>query len=190
MARDVNIGRRVHESYTDDNMVVNLLEEVKEAINLKVISKTVSCPIYPVMIAGIAPADALDANDCFGLLTIVDVPKSGVLYSTTFWDIDDEGSQVDLEVFNHSITQIASDAAWNPSDFDMLRFIIELSFVSFDDHISSQTSEITNIGKAYTAPEGKLWVQAVNRGTPNIAAGASPRFQFQIIPDDPTWQER
>lgn len=166
------------------------LEDIEQAIKDKKISKTVSCPSYPAEIPGITAADALDADDCLGTIITLNVPKSGVIYSATFWDLDDEGTQVDLEIFKHIITQIASDAAWSPSDEDMLHFITELAFFSFSDHINSQTSELTNIGKAYTAPEGKFYIQAVCRGTPTIAAGNMPRIQLQIIPDDPDWQER
>ena len=154
------------------------------------INRIVSCPPKPVKICGILDGDAFDANDCFGTVTSVDVPKSGIIYSAKFYDLDDEGSQVDLEVFNESIAQIASDAAWAPSDADLLKLVVELSFVAFDDHINNQTSQLTNVGIAYTAPSGVLFVQAVCRGTPTIAAGAMPHFQFGIICTDPTWQER
>ena len=164
-------------------------EEIERAIREKKISKVVSCPSVPIQIDGITAADAFDAGDCFGKITEIRVPLSGIIYSATFWDFDDEGSQIDLEIFKASIIQTASDAAWDPTDVDMLKFVTELAFVAFDDHISSRTSELTNIGKAYTAPDGKFWIQAVCRGTPNIAATAIPRFQLQIIPDDPDWLE-
>jgi hypothetical protein len=69
-----------------------------------------------------------------------------------------------------------------------MSFITELSFASFDDHINVQTSELTNIGKAFVAAQGKLYIQAVCRGTPNIAAGAIPRLKIQIITDEIDWQ--
>ncbi len=166
------------------------IEEIVQEIINKKISKVVSCPIHPVEIPGITASDAFDANDCFGTIVELFVPPSGIIYSATFWDLDDEGTQVDLEIFKYNITQIASDAAWAPTDADILHLITELAFVSFDDHINNQTSEVTNIGKGYTAPEGKFYIQAVCRGTPNIAAANMPRFQLQIIPDDPNWKER
>jgi len=162
-------------------------EQIMGAVD-QLLGVIVSCPDEPVMITGITAADILDANDVFGNFTKVKVPKLGIIYSATFWDLDDEGTQVDLELFKHVITQTASDAAWDPSDSNMLSFVTEIPFVSFDDHISSRTAEVNNIGKAYTAPEGFLWVQAVCRGTPTIAAGSSPRFQLQIISYDPTWR--
>lgn len=165
-----------------------MLEEILNAIKGKKLSKIVSCPSEPISIGGIGTG-AEGANDCLGTITVVRVPTSGILYSATLWDLDDEGSQVDLEIFKESITQIADNSAWAPSDADMLKFIIELAFVSFDDHANNQTSEITNIGKAYNAPEGRFFIQAVCRGTPTIASGSAPRFQLHIISYDPDWEE-
>ncbi len=149
---------------------------------LYTIGKVVACPANPMEIPGITAADALDANDCMGTLMKVPVPKAGVIYSATFWDMDDEGTEVDLEIFNNAITEIANDAAWAPTDEDLLSFVTELAFAAFDDHGTARTSELTNIGKAYTAPSGFFWIKAVTRSTPTIAAGNMPRFQLQIIP--------
>ena len=151
-------------------------------------NKVVNFPETPVLISG-SSGGAYTANDAMGILTKIPVPKSGIIYSATFWDLDDEKTQVDLEIFNHEITQIASLDPWAPSDADILFFVTELAFVSFDDHINSATSELTNIGKGYTAPEGFLWIQAVTRSTPTIAAIAQPKFQLQIIPGDLSWDE-
>ena len=146
-----------------------------------------SCPELPIEIPGITPADALDANDCMGVQFPLKVPKRGIIYSATMWDLDDEGLQVDLEIFKEPIVQAANDAAFAPTDQDIMGFVTELNFVAFDDHGSCQTSEIKNIGKAYTAPKGIFWIQAVTRGAHNIAQAAMPRIQLHILPLDPDW---
>ncbi len=166
-----------------------MLQEILNAIKDQRLGKTVSCPLTPIMIPGTA-ASAIEANDCLGILFTIDVPVRGVILSATFWDLDYEKTQVDLEIFKHNIAIIANDAAWAPTDADLLHFVTEIAFFTFDDHISGATSEVVNKGKAYTAPEGKFWIQAVGRGTPNIAVGAEPRVQLQILSDDPNWEER
>ena len=166
------------------------MKEVLAALKEYGAGRVVSCPVFPVVIPGIAAVDAFDANDCFGTVVTISVPVRGVIYSATFWDYDDEGTQIDLEVFKEPIVQTASDAAWSPADGDMRKFVAEIEFFAFDDHIISQTSEVKNIGKAYTAPGGKLYIQAVCRSTPTIAAGASPEIQLQILSDEPGWEER
>jgi hypothetical protein len=149
--------------------------------------KIYSIPELPVEIPGITFGDALDAGDALGTPLPLIVPKRGILYSATFWDMDDDGFQVDLEIFKEPIAAVAWDSAYAPTDAEMMNFVTELNFVAFDDHGAAQTSQIKNIGLAYTAPLGKLWIQAVARGASNIAAGNSPRFQLHIIPFDPAF---
>ncbi len=156
---------------------------------LKEGARIVSCPSVPLEIPGITAADALDAGDCMGTIMKLKVPKQGIIYSATLWDLDDEGSAIYLEIFKHIIVQIANDAAWAPTDSDLLHFVTELSFIAFTDHTDNQTSELTNIGKAYTAPEGLFYIQAKTGGTPNIAAGSMPRIQLQILSGDPEFKE-
>lgn len=166
-----------------------LTKGISVSNSVKVQTKVVSCPATPIEIQGIG-VGAEGANDVMGTITVVEVPTSGIIYSATFFDLDYEKTQVDLEIFNHNIIQVADNGAWSPSDRDILSFVTELAFFSFDDHITNATSELVNIGKAYVAPEGKLYIQAVCRGTPTIAAGSAPRFKLQILSDDPNWQEK
>ncbi len=169
---------------------VEMAEQDNEALQKIATSggKIVSCPAEPIEIPGIAAA-AFDADDCLGTIMKIAVPKSGELRSATYLDLSDQGGQVDLEIYKRSIAQAASNAAYAPTDVESANFVTELNFVVFDDHGLFRTSEITNIGKGYTAPEGYFYIQAVNRGTNTIAAGALPRVQLQILSDDPTWQE-
>lgn len=164
-----------------------LLDEIK---NLTSRGKTVSCPAEPGVLVGSDTGVALESGDTIGLVTKVAVPKSGILYSATLFDFDDEGTQVDFEIFKRPIADVATDAAFAPTDAEGFGFITELNFTVFDDHGLFQTSELTNIGKGYSAPEGYLYIQAVTRSTPTIAAGVPHRFQLQILSDDPEWIER
>jgi len=171
-------------------LIQTLLSGIKIKNSVKVATKTVSCPVRPVAIQGIATGSAYTALDCMGILTEVKVPKSGVILSATFWDLDDEGLQTDLLIFKERITQVADHDKYSPADFDTLDFVTEIAFFAFDDHDTMQLSEVNNIGKAYTAPHGKFWVQAIARGAQDIAAGSEPRFQLQILSDDPDWKAR
>lgn len=164
-----------------------LLDGIKNLLSKS--NKVVSCPSSPVKIPGIVTGAAYLAGDVMGTMVKLAVPKSGIIYSATLWDLDDEGLQYDLEIFKNEITQTADNAPWSPIDGDMQAFVTELAFIAFDDHDNSQTSELTSIGKAYSTSDGYLWIQAIARGAHNIAAGAEPRFQLQIIPDDPEWKE-
>ncbi len=162
------------------------LEAIETAVKLPQ-SRAIDCPASPIEIPGIVADNAFDANDCFGTMFIVDVPKSGIIYSATYWDMDDEGSQIDFFLFKATVTDTASDAAFAPTDSDLLNLVTILKFTTFTDSGTGQTAEITNIGKAYNAPAGKFYIKAVTRSTPNIAAGNMPRLQMQILSDDPNF---
>lgn len=171
----------------------SLLEALVKGIivqnTVKVQTKVVTCPLEPIQIPGIGTGSAYEATDCMGTIFMVEVPTSGEIVSATFWDLDDEGLQTDFEIFKHEPRQTADNSNWAPTDEDLLKLVTELAFFAFDDHGGGRTSELKNIGKGYTAPEGKFYIQAIARGAQDIAALNIPRFQLQIRSDDPTWQE-
>jgi len=167
---------------------MSFLEDLEEAIRGIKTSRIVSCPTQFMEIPGI-DGDAHAQHECVGLVAELSVPKSGEIISATLFDPSYQKIQLDLEIFKQPITEIADNAAWAPSDIDMVNFVTELVFSSYDDHINSLTWEILNIGKAYTAPLGKFWIKAVTRGAPTYAAGAKPRFQIQILSLDPAFVE-
>ena len=155
-------------------------ESVVSAINALQTTNIVSCPITPRQVGGVS-ANTFTADDAFGLLMEIAVPKRGIIVSATFHDLDNEGTQMDMEIFNSKPTQVASEATWTLSSADNPKFVTELAFFAFDDHTASQTSEIKNIGKGYTAPLGKLWIQMVCRGTPDMASvSVNPMLQLQV----------
>lgn len=152
-------------------------------------SKVVSCPKYPMIIKESDTGTTLEDGDTLGLVFELAVPKSGIIYSATFFDFDAEGEGVDLEIFKTRIVDVATDENFAPTIAEGLTHLTELSFVSFDDHGLYQTSELTNIGKAYSVPGGIFYIQAVVRAGYTVAAGSPARIQLQILSDDPDWQE-
>jgi len=165
------------------------LEDVQEAIKAIQTTTIVSCPIEPLAVTGVS-ANTFTAGDAFGLLMEIKVPKRGVIVSATFFNRDDENSQFDLEIFRHKPGQVASEAAWTLSAGDNPYFVHELAFVDNDDHTATRTSKLTNIGVAYTAPDGAFWIQMVCRGTPDMASvDVNPMVQLQIQSFDPDFKE-
>ena len=162
------------------------LESIGELLKALGTTNIVSCPASPLAIPGIG-AGAEGALDAMGALFDIKVPKKGVLISATYYDLDDEGTQVNFYLFKDKPTAIADNSTWTCSDADVIKQVTKLAFFSFNDQTVSQTSELTNIGKAYTAPEGKLWVQAQCVSICTIAV--APRFQLQIQSFDPDFKE-
>jgi len=168
---------------------LDIADKISETIRDIGITTIVSCPLAPLTIPGVSAA-AYTAGDCIGTVAKLAVPKRGLIVSATLWDLSDQGGQIDLEIFKNSITEIGDNGVWAPTDQDILSFVIELAFVSFDDHGGNQTSEVNSISKAYTSPEGFFYIQAVDRGAKTIAAVQIPHFQLQILSSDPDFVER
>ena len=187
-ARDTNLGDvgfdTVRTEAVEDSS--GILETLKRILTTSI----VACPITPMRIPGVGVAiygGTAAIPECLGTIAQLRVPKRGIIVSATFFDLDDEGSQVDLEIFKALVTQNADNAAWTLSAANNPFFITEIAFFAFDDQIASQTSEVKNIGKGYTAPDGILYIQAITRATPTIAV--APRFQLQIQSFDPDFEE-
>jgi len=183
-------GRDLDTGVFYDYQSVNVREDemVTEAVEGIGTTTIVSCPLEYVKIPG-AAAGAYSEGDCVGTVVKVAVPKRGVIISATLLELSDTTGQYDLEIFKQEYTAIASNAAWAPTDSDLMTFVTELAFPAGDNQINAYTFELTNIGKAYTAPQGYFYIQCVDRGTKTIVANMIPHFQLQIQSFDPGFKE-
>lgn len=168
-------------------MATNLKDVVVALLGIKT-TEIVSCPIVPVQVPGVVAA-AYTANDCVGTVLKLAVPKRGIIVSASFWDLSDLNVQYDLEIFNRSITVAGDNAAWSPSDDDMLKWIDEIPFFTNEDQINSRSYSVRNWGKAYTAPEGFFYIQVLDRSAGTIVAANLPKLQLQIQSYDSSFQE-
>ena len=144
----------------------------------------------PGIATGAAYSGSVAAPDAVGSLGSLIVPVSGILQSATYYDKDDEGTQLDIVLFSAAFTVQNDNDAFTIADADLPNKIYELKFTVFNDNVNNQDSSIENIGKAYTvtplAPGSKLgtmYFQAKTSTAPNIAAGSVPVFKLQILPD-------
>jgi hypothetical protein len=133
----------------------------------------------PGIVTGAAYADL----DALGLSFFFDVPKSGIIISANYFDLDDEGLQVDLWLLREEPTLQTDNGAMVFQDGDILKVIKRLQFTAFGDANLCQTSELDNIGRAYSAPSRRIWAQAQARGALNIAVLNMPMFSLTILPD-------
>ena len=168
------------------------LDAVKPGVSLRVQGKTVHCPQDPIIIPGIATGDALDALDVVGGKFVIEVPRSGYILGARFYDLSDQGSAIRLHLFNRDLTPAANDAAWSPTDYEVIHELYVLTFQSnFEDEINSQFSTVLDLWP-YSAPEGKLYCVLTTpaASTPTYTSPGEPRIQLIIASDDPEWEER
>ena len=135
--------------------------------------------VGPYQVPGLTLGGAYAANDAFGGMFTIDVPKFGTITDLVFYDLDDEGLNKDVVLFTRSFTPTANDAAIALRDDELRYSIGAISVISWTDLLDNQLGRATP-ALSYVAPQGKLWGQWVTRGADNIAAGSEPLFALVI----------
>lgn len=168
------------------------LDGVKAGVFLRVQGKTVHCPLEPIVVPGIASADALDALDVVGQKFTIEVPRSGYILGARFYDLSDQGSGIRLHLFSRDFAIAASDAAWSPADNDVANELFVITFQSnYEDEINSQFATVLDVWP-YSAPEEKFYcaLSTPTGSTPTYTNPGMPRVQLIIASDDPNWEEK
>lgn len=109
--------------------------------------------------------------------------RTGLLHTALYYDLDDEGLQVDFHLFRRKVTLAADNAAFSLADGDLLHWIGTLQFTAFFDFANGQGSQLANVGLALDLPTETLYIAAQARGALNIAAGNLPRLAIAVLPD-------
>ena len=109
---------------------------------------------------------------------------SGLCVFGMYYDLDDEGLQVDLHLFARQLTSPGADnAAVNPSDIDLTAYRGSLQFTTFSNWSSNQVSQVVNAGLHLFSETTSIWGYPVARGALNIAAANIPVFGLCVLPD-------
>ena len=114
-----------------------------------------------VTAGGYTAGDALGAAASFP-----NIPERGTIMSAFLIDDDDtpSGSNVEMVLFARSIVGTADNAAFDPTDAEMLTCIGVIAISSHFAFVSNGMSIVDNIALPYEAPDGVLYFQMVDRG--------------------------
>src|SRR3990167_2676793 len=134
----------------------------------------------PGIVTGAAYADL----DAIGTHFSFEVPRSGVIQSAIYYDLDDEGLQVDLWLLDDAPTVQTDNSAIAFIEHDLIKVITRIQFMSFADAANGQFAESKAIGKAYVQKNKRMWAQCQARGALNIAAGNLPQFRIDFLSDE------
>lgn len=165
--------------------------EFPEAQNVNIVAQPAPAPglfaSLPVVVGYGATAGALEANDAYGDLMEVVVPKLGRLTNIKLFDADDGIAAGTLSIWVFSTkpnAPPASDAAIASGyvDVDGIGMVTAQSFGSITDIGAGRFLEIVDINSDYYAPQGKLWFQLSTTGTPTPTAGGMPIVTFYLLP--------
>lgn len=144
-----------------------------------VANRLAAIPYVPI--PGIVTGAIYAAGDAFGAKFTFDVPKQGVIEAAILLDLDDEGIETELWLFDQDFIATADNAPWDPSDQDLSKLAAVISIVNFANANSNQVGINNGLSLPYAALVGKLYCQCVTRGTPTIAASNIPLVTLRII---------
>lgn len=132
-----------------------------------------------IEIPGIGTAAAYASGDAFGGKFLLDVPPMGIIASVVFLDLDDEGINKEVVLFDRDFTATADNSAFNVSDADLLNCIGVLSVDTWFDFGANRIG-VGSPALGYSAPSGRLYCQVVTRGIDNIASGNLPKLFLAV----------
>ena len=131
-------------------------------------------------IPGIVAAVAYTAGDAFGGRFEINVPEYGTITNVAFMDLDDEGINKDMVLFNAPFLATADNSPIALLDFELKAaciYVVQIS--TWIDFLDNRVG-ISEPALYYHAPKKKLWGQFVTRGVDNIAAGQEPIIRVTI----------
>ena len=157
------------------------IEDVEQAI--LALTKATGRPFVTpyTQVTGITTGAVYAAGEAFGGKFIIPVPRIGVITVAMMLDLDDEGKETELWLFNSDFTATTDNAAFAVTDLDLLKLVSPISIVNFADANVNQVGENSGLALPYTSPQAQLWCQCVTRDTPNIASGNIPLVRLAGI---------
>lgn len=145
----------------------------------------------PRTVPGIGTGAAYADGDIMG--TVIEFPNvfrperlSGILLGGIYYDLDDEGLQVDLHLSARPFATSpgADNAAFTVLDADLLAIRATCTFATtaFFNFANNQIAYDFRTQPIFS-DSTSLWGYVVARGALNIAAGNLPAFSLCLLPD-------
>ncbi len=155
------------------------LEDLEQAI-LALTRATGKPFITPYMeVPGITTGAVYAAGEAVGGKFTISVPRSGIITVAMMLDLDDEGKEMELWLFDGDFTATTDNTAFAVTDADLLKLAVPpISLVNFADANVNQVISNTGLALPFEAPLRELWCQCVTRDTPNIASGNIPLIRL------------
>lgn len=140
-------------------------------------------PTSVVTPTGITTGAAYADKDAIGTTAMeFTVPQTGIIETANYYDLDDEGLQVDLWLFTAAPAAQTDNSAFTLTDAELQTCVGVIEFTSFADATNGQFSQRKGLGLGYYSNGGTLYGQLQARGALNIASSNLPGFRLLVIP--------
>ena len=134
-----------------------------------------------VLIPGIATASIYTAADAFGTAFEIVVPVEGTISNVIFYDLDNEGIDKELLIFNQPFTATADHDAIAVSDADLLN-MLGVAYINTWTNFANNQVGLAIPALSYHAPyQSTLFFQLFTRGADTIAVLKLPSIRLVVI---------
>ena len=140
------------------------------------IGKPISIPY--MVIPGLHITTAYGSGDALGTKFSIDVPVWGGFREVRLKDLAKQSLQVDFLVFDRDFTGGTDDSAFDMADGDDPIGVLSVT-TFFDQNDNSYGHKAADL--EYYVPDGRLYLQAVIRGTPTLASLKDYQVSFLIL---------
>lgn len=131
---------------------------------------------------GIGTGSAYADKDAMGTTAFsFPVPAEGIIITGTYYDLDDEGLQVDLWLFDEQPSAQTDNSAFTLTDADLQKVIGVIEFTNAKDAVNGQVMQSNGLNIAYKAKSQLVYAQLQARGALNIASSNLPAFALSIL---------
>ena len=139
---------------------------------------------YSPAITPVITAGAYSQNDSVGGVFSVRLPmEQGTLMSVTILDDGDQGSALELWLFEEDITGVADNAAFALTDADMGKCVGVVALDTWFDADANQICVVDNIGMVFRSLSGTLtlMLKMTDASTPTYAATDDLHIRLGIV---------
>ena len=122
----------------------------------------------------------MSSGDALGAKKQFTVPVHGEIIGVVVRDAAKQSANLDIVFFNTDIVGTATNAAFAPSDAELLTAVGSVLVDTWKAFSSNSLGVESNIRMPYWAPGGTLFFQCVTRATPTYAAASDVQISILV----------
>ncbi|MAH50720.1 hypothetical protein CMI37_33180 [Candidatus Pacearchaeota archaeon] len=126
--------------------------------------------------------DIMASGDALGAKNSFVVPRFGTIHSIVVRDAAKQSANLDVVFFAEDITGTATNAAFDPTDAELLTCIGAVLVDTWKAFNDNSLGSVDNVGLPFYAPASRIYFQCVTRGTPTYVAATDIQVRIGVIP--------
>ena len=128
----------------------------------------------------VVDTNLMSSGDALGAKQQFTVPVHGEVIGVVVRDAAKQSANLDIVLFNKDITGTATNAAFAPSNTELLTAVGAILVDTWKAFSTNSLGVESNIRMPYWAPGGTLFFQCVTRATPTYAAASDVQISILV----------